>query len=104
MIGDVRALTRRVLPPRPRLPDDRSASRVVDTIEHRPDGSIVEFENEYLFEARDGKTLMTMIKARPPERRASRRPPGPRGAGIARLEQSIEESCRLRRGDPSQDR
>jgi uncharacterized protein YndB with AHSA1/START domain len=83
---------------------DRPSRLVVETTEHRPDGSIVEFENEYFFEARGGKTLMTMIQRGLPtaelrdEHRAGVAP------AIARLEQSIQESSRLRQGDPSQDR
>ena len=47
---------------------DRPMHLVVDTTESRPDGSVVEFEIEFIFEARGGKTLMTMIQRglRPP--------------------------------------
>ena len=40
---------------------DRPSRLVVDTTESRLDGSIVEYETEWIFEERDGKTLMTMI-------------------------------------------
>lgn len=72
---------------------DRPSRLVVDTTESRPDGSIVTFENEYLFQARDGKTLMTMIQRGLPtaalrdEHRAGVPP------AVARLEQAIEKSC-----------
>jgi uncharacterized protein YndB with AHSA1/START domain len=61
---------------------DRPSHLGVDTTESRPDGSVVEFEIEFIFEARD-------------EHRA-----GVPGA-FARLEQAIEESSRLTQGDPS---
>jgi uncharacterized protein YndB with AHSA1/START domain len=41
---------------------DRPNRLVLDTTETRPDGSVIEFEIEYLFEARGDKTLMTMIQ------------------------------------------
>src|SRR6266508_4171800 len=40
---------------------DRPSRLLVDTTESRPDGSIVDYETEFIFEERDGKTLMTMI-------------------------------------------
>jgi uncharacterized protein YndB with AHSA1/START domain len=73
---------------------DRPSRLVVDTTESRPDGSVVEFEIEYTFEARDGKTLMTMVQRGLPtaalrdEHRAGM--PG----GFARLEQAIRERRR----------
>ena len=80
---------------------DRPSRLVVDTTEIRPDGSVVEFEIEYIFEARDGKTLMTMIQRGLPtaELRDEHRAGAP--PAFARLEQAIEESSRLRQGDPS---
>jgi uncharacterized protein YndB with AHSA1/START domain len=80
---------------------DRPSRLVVDTTESRPDGSVVEFEIEYIFEARDGKTLMTMIQRGLPtaELRDEHRAGVP--PALARLEQAIEESSRLRQGDPS---
>ena len=80
---------------------DRPSRLVVDTTENRPDGSVVEFEIEYIFEARDGKTLMTMIQRGLPtaELRDEHRAGAP--PAFARLEQAIEESSRLRQGDPS---
>ena len=41
---------------------DRPNRLVVDTTESRPDGSVISFEIEFIFEARDGNTLMTMIQ------------------------------------------
>jgi uncharacterized protein YndB with AHSA1/START domain len=80
---------------------DRPSRLVVATTESRPDGSVVEFENEYIFEARGGKTLMTMIQRGLPtaELRDEHRAGVP--DAFARLEQAIEESSRLRQGDPS---
>ena len=80
---------------------DRPSRLVVDTTENRPDGSVVEFEIEYIFEARDGKTLMTMIQRGLPtaELRDEHRAGVP--PAFARLEQAIEESSRLWHGDPS---
>jgi uncharacterized protein YndB with AHSA1/START domain len=40
---------------------DRPSRLRVDTTESRPDGSIVEYETEFILEERDGKTLMTMV-------------------------------------------
>jgi uncharacterized protein YndB with AHSA1/START domain len=77
---------------------DRPRRIVVDTTESRPDGSVIEFEYEYIFEAtRDGKTLMTMIQRGLPtaELRDEHRAGVP--DAVARLEQAIE----LRTGDPS---
>jgi uncharacterized protein YndB with AHSA1/START domain len=41
---------------------DRPSRLVVDTTESRPDGSVVKLQIEFIFEERDGKTLMTMIQ------------------------------------------
>jgi uncharacterized protein YndB with AHSA1/START domain len=41
---------------------DRPSHLVVETTDRRPDGSVVEFEIEFIFGARGGKTLMTMIQ------------------------------------------
>jgi uncharacterized protein YndB with AHSA1/START domain len=41
---------------------DRPNRLVLDTTESRPGGSVIEFEIEYLFEARGEGTLMTMIQ------------------------------------------
>jgi uncharacterized protein YndB with AHSA1/START domain len=41
---------------------DRPHRLVLDTTEGRLDGSILEFETEFIFEPRDGMTLMTMIQ------------------------------------------
>jgi uncharacterized protein YndB with AHSA1/START domain len=80
---------------------DRPSHLVVDTTESRPDGSVVEFEIEFIFEARGGKTLMTMIQRGLPtaELRDEHRAGVP--DAFARLEQAIEESSRLTQGDPS---
>jgi uncharacterized protein YndB with AHSA1/START domain len=73
---------------------DRPGRLVVDTTEVRPDGSVVEFEMEFIFEARDGKTLMTMIQRGLPtaelrdEHRAGVAP------ALARLEHAIGKSPR----------
>jgi uncharacterized protein YndB with AHSA1/START domain len=73
---------------------ERPSRLVVDTTETRPDGSVVEFEMEFIFEARDGKTLMTMIQRGLPtaelrdEHRAGVSP------ALARLEHAIGQSPR----------
>jgi uncharacterized protein YndB with AHSA1/START domain len=41
---------------------DRPHRLVLDTTETRLDGSTVEFETEFTFEVRDGKTEMTMVQ------------------------------------------
>jgi uncharacterized protein YndB with AHSA1/START domain len=71
---------------------DRPHRLVVDTTERRPDGSIVAYETEFIFEARDGKTLLTMIHRGLPtaELRDEHRAGVP--DAFARLEQAIEES------------
>jgi uncharacterized protein YndB with AHSA1/START domain len=73
---------------------DRPRRLLVDTTESRPDGSVVEFEIEFIFEARDGKTLMTMIQRGLPtaELRDEHRAGVP--DALARLEQAIQESRR----------
>jgi uncharacterized protein YndB with AHSA1/START domain len=65
---------------------------VVDTTESRPDGSVVDFEIEFIFEARGGTTLMTMIQRGLPtaELRDEHRSGVP--DAFARLERAIEES------------
>jgi uncharacterized protein YndB with AHSA1/START domain len=68
---------------------DRPSRIVVDTTESRPDGSSLEFEMEFIFEARDGKTLMTMIqRGLPPELRDEHREGAP--PAFARLAHAIE--------------
>jgi uncharacterized protein YndB with AHSA1/START domain len=73
---------------------ERPSRIVVDTTESRPDGSIVEFENEYVFEARDRKTRMTMIQRGLPtaELRDEHRAGVP--PAIARIEHAIGKSPR----------
>jgi uncharacterized protein YndB with AHSA1/START domain len=73
---------------------DRPGRLVVDTIESRPDGSSLEFEMEFIFEARAGKTLMTMIQRGLPtiELRDEHRAGAP--PALARLEQAIGKSPR----------
>jgi uncharacterized protein YndB with AHSA1/START domain len=68
---------------------DRPRRLVLETTERRPDGSIVEYETEFIFEARDGKTLMTMIhRGLPtPELRDEHQAGVPHA--FARLEQAI---------------
>jgi uncharacterized protein YndB with AHSA1/START domain len=69
---------------------DRPSRLVVDTTESRPDGSVVEFEIEHIFEAHGDKTLMTMIQRGLPtaELRDEHRAGMP--GGFARLEHAIE--------------
>jgi uncharacterized protein YndB with AHSA1/START domain len=71
---------------------DRPRCLVLDTTENRPDGSVIEFETQFIIEARNGKTLMTMIHRGLPtaELRDEHRAGMP--GGLARLERAIEES------------
>jgi uncharacterized protein YndB with AHSA1/START domain len=71
---------------------DRPTRLLVDTTESRPDGSIVEYETEFIFEERDGKTLMTMIHSGLPtaELRDEHRAGVP--DAFTRLEQAIQVS------------
>ena len=73
---------------------DRPSRLVVDTTESRPDGSSLELEMEFIFEARHGTTLMTMIQRGLPtaELRDEHRAGVP--PAFARLEQAIEKSPR----------
>jgi hypothetical protein len=73
---------------------DRPSRLFVDTTESRPDGSSVEYETEFIFEERDGKTLMTMIQSGLPtaELRDEHRAGVP--DAFTRLEQAIQESRR----------
>jgi uncharacterized protein YndB with AHSA1/START domain len=69
---------------------DRPSRLVVDTAETRADGSSLEFETEFTFEAHDGKTLMTMIQRGLPtaELREEHRAGLPNA--FARLQRTIE--------------
>jgi uncharacterized protein YndB with AHSA1/START domain len=71
---------------------DRPRRLVVDTNENRPDGSVVDFEIEFIFEARGRKTLMTMIQRGLPT--AELRDEHLAGVpdAFARLEQAIAEA------------
>jgi uncharacterized protein YndB with AHSA1/START domain len=73
---------------------DRPSRLLVDTTESRPDGSSLEYETEFIFEERDGKTLMTMIQSGLPtaELRDEHRAGVP--DAFTRLEQAIQESRR----------
>jgi uncharacterized protein YndB with AHSA1/START domain len=73
---------------------DRPSRLVVDTTESRPDGSSLELEIEFIFEAHYGKTLMTMIQRGLPtaELRDEHRAGVP--PALARLEHAIEKSPR----------
>ena len=69
---------------------DRPRRLVLDTTENRPDGSVVEYETEFIFEERGGKTLMTMFHRGLPsaELREEHRAGVP--DAFARLEQAIK--------------
>lgn len=73
---------------------ERPHRLLLDTTETRPDGGILRYETEFLFEERDGKTLMTMIhRGLPtPELRDEHRAGVP--DAFTRLEQAIQESRR----------
>jgi uncharacterized protein YndB with AHSA1/START domain len=73
---------------------DRPSRLVLATTESRPDQSVVEYETEFTFEARDGKTLMTMIhRGLPTAELRDEHLAGVPGA-FARLERAIEMSTR----------
>jgi hypothetical protein len=69
---------------------DRPSRLFVDTTENRPDGSIVEYETEFIVEERHGKTVMTMFQGGLPiaELRDEHRAGVP--DAFARLEQAIQ--------------
>jgi hypothetical protein len=71
---------------------DRPSRLLLDTTERRPDGSILEYETEFTFEARDGKTLMTMIHRGLPTAEFREEHRAGAAGGFARLEQAIEKS------------
>jgi uncharacterized protein YndB with AHSA1/START domain len=80
---------------------DRPSRLVLDTTESRPDGSSFEFEVEFLFEERDGKTLMTMIQRGVPADLRDEHRDGVPGA-FTRLERVIEKGVSPQtQGDPS---
>jgi uncharacterized protein YndB with AHSA1/START domain len=70
---------------------ERPRRLLVDTTETRGDGSTLEFETEFTFEERDGKTLMTMTQRGlpTPELREEHRVGVP--DAFARLERAIKE-------------
>jgi uncharacterized protein YndB with AHSA1/START domain len=76
---------------------DRPRRLVVDTTESRPDGSSFEFEIEWLFEERDGKTLMTMIQRGVPTELRDEHRDGVPGA-FRRLERVIEQTKSTNQG------
>jgi uncharacterized protein YndB with AHSA1/START domain len=73
---------------------DQPGRLVLDTTESRPDGSSLEYETEFIFEARDGKPLMTMTHRGLPtaELRDEHRAGVP--PAFARLERAIGKSPR----------
>jgi uncharacterized protein YndB with AHSA1/START domain len=73
---------------------DRPTRIVVDTTESRPDGATVEYQTDFIFEDRAGKTLMTMIHRGLPT--AELRDEHLAGVpdAFTRLEQVIQESRR----------
>lgn len=70
---------------------DRPSRVAVDTTESRPDGSIVEYETEWIFEERDGKTLMTMIHSGLPTAELREEHQAGVPGAFTRLEQAIQE-------------
>jgi hypothetical protein len=75
---------------------DRPRRLVVDTTESRPDGSSFEFEIEFLFEDRGGKTLMTMIQRGVPTELVDEHRDGVPPA-FGRLERAIGQEHERRR-------
>ena len=74
---------------------------LLDTTERRPDGAIVEYETEFIFAERDGKTLMTMIHRGLPTAELRDEHQAGVPSAFTRLERVIEESLPSRQGDPS---
>jgi uncharacterized protein YndB with AHSA1/START domain len=70
---------------------DRPSRIIVDTTETRLDGATLEFETEWSFEARDGKTLMTMIQRGLPTAELRREHLAGLPNAFARLERAIEK-------------
>jgi uncharacterized protein YndB with AHSA1/START domain len=71
---------------------DRPHRLLLDTTESRPDGGVLRYETELLFEERDGKTLMTMIhRGLPTAELRDEHLAGVPGA-FTRLERVIEEA------------
>lgn len=70
---------------------DRPGRIVVDTTETRLDGTTLKFESEWSFEARDGKTLMTMIQRGLPTADLRREHVAGLPNAFARLERPIEK-------------
>jgi uncharacterized protein YndB with AHSA1/START domain len=73
---------------------DRPRRIFVDTTESRPDSARVEYQTEFIFKERDGKTLMTMIHRGLPT--AELRDEHQAGVpdAFTRLERAIQESRR----------
>jgi uncharacterized protein YndB with AHSA1/START domain len=69
---------------------DRPHRLLLDTTESRPDGGVLRYETEFIFEERDGRTLTTMIHRGLPtaELRDEHRAGVP--PAFTRLEQAIE--------------
>jgi uncharacterized protein YndB with AHSA1/START domain len=70
---------------------DRPSRIVVDTTETRFNGMTLEFETEWGFEARGGKTLMTMIQRGLPTAELRREHLAGLPNAFARLERAIEK-------------
>jgi uncharacterized protein YndB with AHSA1/START domain len=71
---------------------DRPHRLLLDTTESRPDGGVLRYETELIFEERGGKTLMTMIhRGLPTAELRDEHRAGVPGA-VTRLEQVIEQA------------
>jgi uncharacterized protein YndB with AHSA1/START domain len=71
---------------------DRPRRLVLDTTETRPDGSIVAYQTEFIFESRDAKTLLTMNHRGLPTAELRDEHQAGVPPAFARLEAAIEES------------
>ena len=69
---------------------DRPSRIVLDTTETRLDGTTLRFETEWSFEAREGKTLLTMIQRGLPTEELRREHLAGVPNAFARLERTIE--------------
>jgi uncharacterized protein YndB with AHSA1/START domain len=70
---------------------DRPSRILVDTTETRLDGTTLEFETEWSFEPRDGKTLMTMVQRGLPTAELRREHLAGVPNAFARLERAIDK-------------
>jgi hypothetical protein len=69
-----------------------NTAKLFDTTESRPDGGVLRYETELIFEERDGRTLMTMIHRGLPTAELREEHQAGVPDAFTRLERVIEES------------